>query len=137
MRNRQHFTLNLKEDPHDPDTQILMNGEPLAGVRDISVRCGSNGYTNIIVGFNGEAAIKMTGELVANVSLEEIGEQNVANAYDTAMALLGEEPLDFEMKSRFVEHLLSLLITRHIPSVKDEVENGSNQEESSSSEACG
>ncbi len=123
------FTFNLPVNPHNDSIVLEMDGQPLRGVTDVCVKAGTNGYTNVILGFEARAAIEMTGALVANVNLLEIGESAIASIYDSSLAQLGEDPIDPEMKMRLVELILQKLISNYLPPTNKEATNAAEQPE--------
>ena len=78
----QHkFSVELPLCPNSPGKdeapfKLEMDGKPLSGVTDMTLRAGSNGLTNMILGFEAGAAVRCTAELIAHVDMVG-GEQRI------------------------------------------------------------
>ena len=71
----QHkFNVELPLYPNKPREgeapfKLEMDGKPLSGVTDITLRAGANGFTNMILGFEAGAAVRCTAELIAHADM--------------------------------------------------------------------
>lgn len=107
------FKIQLAAD--DPSqSRIEMNGEPLHGVTDLTVRAGANGYTNIICNFTADATVNMTAALIAKVNVEENNYEEYAKYFDIFISKLNEdtdEVFDQHSKGRTFIQVLEKFIS--------------------------
>lgn len=85
------FDFVLPLEPHtgrigDEPFSAKCNGKDLQGVTDLTLRCGANGLTNVVIGYEASIAVKAVAMHVASIRLDDhVGEELLERIYDTAI----------------------------------------------------
>lgn len=88
--NEHKFDLKLPMFPHQTigeegmPCEIKMDGNDLKGVTQLTVRAGSNGFTNVVMEFEASCAVEMAGHLVAHMDANDTLEFQMAEIYRDA-----------------------------------------------------
>jgi len=102
--------------------ELKMDGRDITGVTDLTVRAGTNGFTNVVIGFEASCAVEFAGELIANINGFTHDEQALtfAHIYQTAKSEIDEEltsegaelDSEFMLQAQFVKRIIELTLER-------------------------
>ena len=129
--NVHDFRFNLPLLPHQRsftnklgqkvEAAVEMDGKPLTGVTGVTIRAGYNGYTNVIMEMQADAAINMSASSMAKLMVDDfdkrIADKMVALYDEAHREVLREMEFDGldiftqpQAKSRVMMKLLELLV---------------------------
>lgn len=96
--------------------KLQMDGKELRGVTGLTVRAGANGFTNVVVEFEAQSAIKAAGALVANMNMHEVEEDYLLGGiFEEAVEhipVLREFNFDGAEKRDFVKSIIEKTLER-------------------------
>lgn len=129
--NVPDFRFNLPLLPHQRsftnklgqkvEAAVEMDGKPLTGVTGVTIRAGYNGYTNVIMEMQADAAINMSASSMAKLMVDDFDKRmadKMVAIYDEAHREVLQE-MEFDgldiftqpqAKSRVMMKLLELLV---------------------------
>ena len=120
--NKHKFNFKLPMSPTHEEVVLKMDGREITGVTDLTVRAGTNGLTNVAIGFEASCAVEFAGKLIANINGFTHDEQvlTFASIYQTAKSEVDEElahegtELDSEymLQAQFVKRVIELTLER-------------------------
>ena len=123
--NEHKFKFSLPMHSHQrmcdvgmPET-LEMDGKPLKGVKELTIRAGVSGFTNIVMEFDSSCAVELAGHLVAH--MEGASEDRIlklAGIYKEAKAEIDAEldndgsllEQDFIAQGQFVRRIIEMAI---------------------------
>lgn len=120
IERKFEFDLPLHCGPGQADyTTLKMEGNRLEGVTDLTIRAGANGFTNVVIGFEMDAAVRMAAKMVAR--LDCMNDEKcflLSEVYSKAKTEIDEEleregsELDAEiyLQAQFVRRVLEILL---------------------------
>lgn len=85
------FKFNLPLDTRE--AELEMDGVPLKGVTGLTLRAGTNGFTNVVLEFSAPALAEFDAVLITTVNPDDAMELALAAIYDEAL-LTVEKGLD-------------------------------------------
>jgi hypothetical protein len=107
---------NRKIGERDLPAVLEMDGKHLPGVTDLTVRAGSNGFTNVVIEFEADVAVEFVGHLVANLNLTEDQAQILfGGIFDKAVEaypILREFQMDGADKIEIVKTIIEQALAR-------------------------
>lgn len=96
--------------------ELKMDGHDMKGVTSLTMRAGSNGFTNVVVEFEASCAVEAAAHLVAHMDLGYIDPQEaLGGIYDSAIEdfpILREYKLDGCDKAEIVKRIIELTLER-------------------------